>query len=283
MTDRLKNKVAVITGSGGGVGRAVALLMASEGASIVVNDLGRDTDGEYLADKVVQEISKGGGRAVANLDSVATMAGGTSIINTAIENFGRIDILVNNAGNFVKASTVDLTEAQWDAVIAVHMKGHFACSQPAIKEMMKQKHGRIINVSSMAAARGIGVAYCSAKAGILGFTTSLATELKDYGITVNAVLPSAVTNLFPDKVASMPGLPPQKRLGPEYAAPIFAYLATDDARDVTGRFFKMGNGDFIIYPVPLSVPGGPATPVFKDDVWTVEELIKIVPPLLSNG
>jgi NAD(P)-dependent dehydrogenase (short-subunit alcohol dehydrogenase family) len=280
MTDRLKNRVAVITGSGGGVGRAVALLMASEGASIVVNDLGRHTDGEYLADKVVREINEGGGKAAASYDSVATMAGGTNIINSAIKNFGRIDILVNNAGNFVKASTVDLTEAQWDAIITVHMKGHFACAQPAIREMVKQKHGRIINVSSMAAARGIGVAYCSAKAGILGFTTSLATELKDYGITVNAVLPSAVTNLFPDKIASMPGLPPQKRLGPEYAAPIFAYLATDEAKDVTGRFFKMGNGDFIVYPVPLSVPSGTATPVYKDGVWTVEELIRVVPALL---
>lgn len=127
--------------------------------------MGRDTDGEYLADQVVREINEIGGRAAANYDSVATMAGGTSIINTAIQNFGRNDILVNNAGNFVKASTIDLTEAQWDAIMAVHMKGHFACAQPAIKEMMKQKHGRIINVSSMAAARGIGVAYCSAKAG----------------------------------------------------------------------------------------------------------------------
>ncbi len=280
MTDRLRNKVAIVTGSGGGVGRAVARLMASEGASVVVNDLGRDADGGYMADKVVQEIIKDGGRAAASYDSVATMTGGASIVNTAIQNFGRIDILVNNAGNFVKASTVDLTEAQWDAIMAVHMKGHFACAQPAIKEMMKQKHGRIINVSSMAAARGIGVAYCSAKAGILGFTTSLATELKDFGITVNAVLPSAVTNLFPDKIASMPGLPPQKRLGPEYAAPIFAYLATDEAKDITGRFFKMGNGDFIIYPVPLSVPAGTATPVYKEGIWSVEELIRIVPALL---
>lgn len=280
MADRLKNKVAVITGSGGGVGRAVALLMASHGASVVVNDVGRDTDGEYLADKVVREVVKAGGRAAANYDSVATMEGGTNIINTAIRDFGQIDILVNNAGNFVKASAIDLTEDQWDSIMAVHMKGHFACAQPAIKAMMKQKRGRIINVSSMAAARGIGVAYCSAKAGILGFTTSLATELKDHGITVNAVLPSAVTNLFPDKIASMPGLPPQERLGPEYAAPIFAYLATDEAKEVTGRFFKMGNGDFIVYPVPLSVPGGAATPVFKDGIWTVEELIKVMPSLL---
>jgi NAD(P)-dependent dehydrogenase (short-subunit alcohol dehydrogenase family) len=285
MTNRLKGKVAVITGSGAGIGRAAALLMSAEGASIVVNDFGKDkTDDKYFADKVVAEIKATGGKAAANYDTVATMAGGVNIINSAIKNFGRIDILVNNAGNFVKVPTVDLTEAQWDSIINVHLKGLFACAQPALKEMLKQKSGRIINMSSTAAGFGAENVYCCAKAGVLGFTTSLAQEMTGTGITVNAVLPSAITNLFPSKVVTIPGVPAKPRKGPEQVAPIMAYLATDEAKDITGRFFKMGGGDFIIYPRPLRVPTGSPTPLYKKgEWWTVEDLIETVPGLLGNG
>jgi NAD(P)-dependent dehydrogenase (short-subunit alcohol dehydrogenase family) len=284
MGQRLKGKVAVITGSGGGIGRAAALLMVSEGAKVVINDFGKDANGVKLADKVVKEIKDAGGEAAANYDSVATMAGGESIINAAIKNFGRVDILVNNAGNWISMPTVEMTEAQWDSIINVHLKGHFACTKPAIKEMIKQKSGRIVNISSIGAAMGADVVYSTAKAGVLGFTTALSNELKEYGITVNAVLPNARTSLFPKEVSPMDG---KKRPDPESVAPIIVFLTTDDAKDITNRFITGGGAFYLggdenicIFPRILQIPGGAPVLVAHTGVWTLDELVRIIPPLL---
>jgi NAD(P)-dependent dehydrogenase (short-subunit alcohol dehydrogenase family) len=272
MGQRFAGKVAVITGGGGGIGGAVALDLAAEGAKVVVNDFCKED-----ADKMVSRIKAAGGIAVANYDTVATMAGGANIVKTAVSNFGHIDILVNTAGFSRRGTIVELTEEGWDAEIAVHLKGHFSCSKAAAVEMIKQKRGgRIINFSSIAGfsfanVPFFNVAYSTAKSGIVGFTAKLSGELKDYGITVNAIFPSALTKGFPDP---RPGAEP-----PEFVAPILIYLASDEAKDVTGQYFSASGGNLGIYPRPMQ-----ATNMMycKTGKWTFEELCKIVPTMVAG-
>jgi NAD(P)-dependent dehydrogenase (short-subunit alcohol dehydrogenase family) len=287
MVQKLKGKSAVVTGAGsGGIGRGVALALAAEGAGVVVNDIGRDADGNNIADGVVKEIKEAGGRAVANYDSVATMAGGENIIKTATVSFGRVDILVNCAGNYKRTPALEMTEKEWDSIVSVHLKGHFACSMAAIREMAKQQSGRIINFSSRAAMSGGGnIAYGSAKAGVVGLTLALALELKNLGITVNCIVPSADTKLFPGPRPKMMGggLPPSLWLEPDYIAPIVAYLATDEAKDISGRLFYASGGDICIYGTPMDVGGQTNMFIRKMGKWDIDELIAVVPPLLGIG
>jgi NAD(P)-dependent dehydrogenase (short-subunit alcohol dehydrogenase family) len=287
MAQKLKGKSAVVTGGGsGGIGRAVALALASEGAGVVVNDIARDAAGKNIADTVVEEIKKAGGKAVANGDSVATMEGGANIIHTAVSNFGRIDILVNCAGNFKRTPVLEMTEKEWESILSVHLKGHFTCCMAAVREMVKQKSGRIINFSSRAAMSGGGnIAYGSAKAGILGLTLALAVELKNYGITVNCIVPSADTKLFPGPRPKMlgGGLPPSLSLEPDHIAPVVAYLATDEAKDINGRLLYASGGDICFYSTPIDVGGPTDMFIRKMGKWTIDELAAVVPPLLGIG
>jgi 3-oxoacyl-[acyl-carrier protein] reductase len=289
---RLSGKSAVVTGSGSaGIGKAVALGLAAEGAKVVVNDIGTNAEGARLADVVVKQIKDAGGTAVANYDSVATMEGGTNIIKTAVSNFGKIDILVNCAGVFKSMATQNMTEKDWDLVMSVHLKGHFACSKAAMIEMMRQKSGCIINFSSRGSFHGPPVlhanpdfsclAYNTAKAGILGFTTALASELRDYGITVNCMLPSAITTLFPyEKKPLTDNIPVADHTEPEYVVPVVVYLASDEAAKITGQYFYSSGGDICVYGRPLQLPG-PHTFMHKPDKWTFEELSKFIPTVIK--
>jgi NAD(P)-dependent dehydrogenase (short-subunit alcohol dehydrogenase family) len=282
MTQKLAGKVAVVTGGGNGIGRATALGLAAEGAKLVINDIGRTPDGAKAADKVVAEIKSAGGQAVANNDSVATASGGENIIQTALKTFGRIDILVNCAGNFVAKPIVELTEAEWDSIIGVHLKGHFNTCKAAVKEMLKQKSGRIINISSRAAFNYAtmppgSVAYSGAKAGIVGLTAELSAEVKEHGITVNVILPSADTQLFPGRGQRFGG---GMREGAEFVAPLIVYLATDDAKNVTGQAFYACGGDICIFERPLQLPG-PVKFIRTQGKWNIEDLAAIVPGLIS--
>jgi 3-oxoacyl-[acyl-carrier protein] reductase len=286
MTQKLQGKSAVVTGSGNGIGRGIALALAAEGAQVVINDIGLEPDGTKSADKVAAEIKSANGRAAANYDSVTTVKGGENIINTAIANFGKIDILVNCAGNYMKAGSVEITEKQWDAIIDVHMKGHFSCVKAAIPHMINQKSGRIINLSSRAAAgKGGNLAYSAAKAGILGFTSALSFDLKEYGIAVNAIIPSADTKLFPGQRprAAYENMPYPKSLDPEYVAPIVAFLATDEAKDVTGQFIYACGGDLCIYAHLLKMPGEANIFIRKPGKWTIDELSEVVLPVLLGN
>jgi NAD(P)-dependent dehydrogenase (short-subunit alcohol dehydrogenase family) len=281
MTERLKGKSAIVTGGGDGIGRAAALALAEEGARVVVNDIGRRPDGSVMADQVVAEITKAGGTAVPNGDSVATMAGGVSIIQTAVRNFGRVDILVNCAGNYKLGTILDMTEADWDSVIGVHLKGHFSCIQAAAKEMVKQKSGRIINISSTGAFNYVpgfsrSIAYPAAKAGILGITAAMSTLLIQYGITVNALLPGAVTKLFP--APTNMGFGAKKREGPEYVAPLIVYLASDEAKNINGEFFYLAGEELCLFSRPLQLPG-PHMFMRKTGKWTFEELSEVIPSM----
>lgn len=283
MAKKLVGKVAVVTGGGRGIGRDVAMLFASEGAKVVVNDFFRDPDGTSAADSVIQEIRKSGGSAVATYENVATMAGGANMVKAAIDNFSRIDVLVNNAGNTQHAKNIDLTEQEWDSVIGVHLKGHFAASKAAMPHMIKQKAGSIINFSSRGAFNGLNLSYAAAKAGVMGFTSCLAKEMKPHNVTVNCVLPSAITQLFPHKgYAAHDKSHPEgaERPGPEYVAPMVAYLASDDARGITGKFIYACGGEICLYNQPLKL--GDVDVLFrKEGKFSLDELAQIVPSMIS--
>ena len=302
MAERLKNKVAVVTGAGRGMGRAHSLALAAEGAKVVVNDLDCKMDGtgasNISADKVVSEIKKLGGEAVANYDTVATPEGGENIIRAAIDNFGRIDILVNNAGIFRDRMIYNMTQEDWDISLKVHLYGHFHCTRPACIHFREQRSGRIINISSTAGLGGLAqVNYAAAKEGILGFTRAVAFDMSRYGVTCNAICPFAGTriNLTPEFWASMEkardnGLQifdggfsgtstreDLERMKPEMVSPMVVYLATDEAANINGRTFSVGGSEIGIFrerEVNSSI--------YKDGTWTLDELINIVPKNLTK-
>ncbi|MFH1486458.1 MAG: SDR family oxidoreductase [Chloroflexota bacterium] len=285
---RLGDKVAVITGAGRGIGRGIALAMAAEGARVVVNDLGCESNGSSTssspADEVVAEIKRLGGGAVANYDSVATMAGGESIINTAVNSFGRIDILVNNAGILRDRMLFNMTEQEWDDVIAVHLKGHFACTRYASALMRQQCYGRIINTSSTSGLYGaVGQSnYGAAKAGIAGLTRVAARDLGRYGITVNAIVPAADTRLtatIPEQSRATRAAMgrPQQLPNPDDIAPFAVYLATDEASDINGQLFYVSGGEISLLCHPT-----PVKSIYKTGRWTLEELSGVVHSTLAK-
>ena len=291
MVQRLEGKVAVITGSGRGIGRAVATLMAEEGARVIINDLGGAADGtgadKVPADEVVAAIKKMGGEAVVNYDSVATAQGGENIIQTAIEHFGRIDILVNNAGILRDRMIFNMTEEEWDAVIKVHLYGHFYCTKPASVLMRQQRSGRIINISSQAGlATTMGqVNYAAAKEGIVGFTRMVAKDLGKYGITCNAIRPRAGTRLTLspelraawERAGRWDTIKAVETQAPEDVAPFVVYLASDEAANINGRTFLVGGGLIGLYSEPVT-----ERTIWKEDRWTLDELSIIVPSILTK-
>jgi NAD(P)-dependent dehydrogenase (short-subunit alcohol dehydrogenase family) len=280
---RLEEKVAIVTGAGqGGMGEAIASELAGEGAKVVVNDIARDEKGASLADKTVEKIRQVKSVAVANYDTVSTWEGAQKIIQTAIASFGRVDILINCAGNSFIVRSFEMSLEQWKSIMDVHLNGHFYCIRAVLPIMVKQRIGRIINVSSRGAFFGsLNVAYSAAKAGILGLTTTLAEDVSDLGITVNAIVPSAKTKLFPgDKRPMGEGMPVPFVADPEYVAPIVVYLCTDEASDITGQFVYTAGGDICIYARPLQLPGSGHMLLRKEGKWTVEELANVAGPLL---
>ncbi len=244
---KLKGKVAVITGSSRGMGRLVALEMVKEGANVVINGTNRDP-----VDNVVKEIKDAGGNAIATYDSVASMDGAQRIIKTAIDNYGKIDILVNNAAITRDKLMIEMTEEDWDSVIAVDLKGVFTCTKATIEYMIKQKYGRIINVISASGRAGnVGQAnYSAAKAGVIAFTKTCAKEFGRYNITVNAIGPSHKTRMYdgiPDKVLKK--ITAARALGrlstPEEIPPAFIFLASDDASYITAQIIGVDGGLFL--------------------------------------
>jgi NAD(P)-dependent dehydrogenase (short-subunit alcohol dehydrogenase family) len=300
MGDRLKDKVAVVTGSGRGIGRGIAMLLASEGAKVVVNDIGGAVTGagtsQTPAEEVVAEITKAGGVAVPNYDSVATVEGGENIIKTAINKFGRLDILVNNAGILRDRMIFNMAPEEWDAVIKVHLYGVFNCTKPASVVMRQQRWGRIISMTSTSGVIGNSGQsnYGAAKMGIVGFTFVCAKDLGKYGVTVNAVAPSAGTRMTLSEevmaarqIKAARGLtsaPTQQSSGaasigdPDDVAPIVAYLATDQAAHINGRVFYASGGNLSLFSNPE-----PMRTLYKDGRWTLDELMRLMPRSLAQG
>ena len=244
MTEALgfDGKVAIITGAGGGLGRQHALLMASRGALVVVNDLGGAVDGtgsdKGAADKVVDEIKALGGEAVADTNSVATAEGGEAIVRSALDAFGTVDIVINNAGILRDKAFHNMDESLVDPVFDVHLKGAFNVTGPAFRVMRDKGYGRIIATSSAAGIFGnFGQAnYGAAKMGLVGFTRVLAVEGARFNIAANAIAPIALTRMTEDLLGDL-----GQKLQPDYVAPLVTFLAHESC-DATGRVFSVGGG-----------------------------------------
>ncbi len=268
----LDGKVAIITGAGGGLGRAHALLFAREGAKVVVNDVGGSRAGEGAdttpAAQVVAEIHAAGGQAVAHTESVATASGAASLVKTAKDAFGRVDVLVNNAGILRDKSFLKLDEEMWDSVIAVHLKGTFLTSQAVAKELVAQgEGGRIVNTTSVSGMLGnFGQAnYAAAKAGIYGLTRTLSIELQKHRITVNALAPIAKTRMTED----LPMFQGVDTMTPEHVAPAALFLASHLCGDRTGHVLAVAGARLYAFKV-VETPGK-----FKDENegrWTAQEI-----------
>ena len=284
---RLDDRVVVVTGAGRGIGREIALMAAEEGAKVVVNDLGGNTDGTgttNIADEVVEEIKARGGEAVSNAESVADVSGGESLVQTAVDAFGGMDVLVNNAGILRDKTIFNMEESDWDAVLAVHLKGHYCCSRPFAKYIRENNRtgARIINFSSVSGLYGnFGQAnYGAAKAGIAGFSRVLALELAKYGCTVNTISPGALTRMTIPLRENRGEKVEEEDLqagGPQHIAPIVIWLASEASAGITSEIFHTGRGGVAIMQQPRVIKQ------FKKQtgLWTQEELDQVVPQLIE--
>ena len=283
----LKGKAAVVTGAGRGVGREIALLMARHGARVVVNDYGGSEVGtgsdRKPADQVVEDIAKAGGEAVANYDSVASMAGGRSIIQTAMDAFGRIDIVVNNAGILRDRMIFNMTEEEWDAVIDTHLKGTFAVTRAAAPIMREQKWGRFINMTSTSGLIGnVGQAnYAAAKLGIFGLTKVTALDMARYNVTANCISPFAWTRMIGTIPTQTPAQQARvekiKKMSPAHIAPLAAFLATDDAKDVSGQVFGVRGKEIMLFGHHR-----PSMRIHHAEGWTVARLAEVFPGTMQQ-
>ncbi|MBL76060.1 MAG: short-chain dehydrogenase [Chloroflexi bacterium] len=299
MGDLLKGKVAVVTGSGRGIGREHALALAAEGAMVVVNDIGVERDGSggtsAPADEVVAMIRENGGEAVASYDDVSDYDAAASLINLAVDTFGRLDILINNAGTFQYRLFHQLTEKEWDDLMGVHLYGTFNTCHYASKIMMNQKYGRIINTASSQWRNPEGRGnYGAAKGAIVSLTWGLAFELRNYNITVNAIAPMGATRSFGDntyrQMLADAGLDRKKdpseqgdnRAGPEYVSPMVVYLSSDLASNVNGLVFRVGSGKIGRYSHPTE-----SRTIYREagnsKPWTLDELDQILPNTVMGG
>ena len=294
MADTLTGKVAIVTGAGRGIGRGIAMMMAAEGASVVVNDIGGAVDGSgnstSPADEVVNEIKAAGGTAVASYDSVASMEGGETIVKTALDNFGKLDIVVTPAGILRDRMVFNMTEEEWDDVIAVHLKGTFSVVKYACILFRQQRSGRVITFSSESGLVGNTgqVNYGAAKSGIAGFTKVVARDMGRYGITANSIAPRASTRMIatiPDIARQMqpdtPGMgdPAEaEAMDPDDIAPFVCYLASDLASNINGQTFLVYGSNITLMSQPRRV-----RTIFKQDRWTLDEISKLAPTKLTQG
>ena len=292
MPNLLRDKVAIVTGSGRGVGRGVAHQMAAEGAKVVVVDPGVNIDGsgfdQSIAEQVVSEIREAGGEAVACTESVVSMEGGENIIQTAIDQYGKLDIVVTCAGILRDRMIFNMSEQEWDDVIAVHLKGTFTIVKHACILFRQQRSGRVITFSSTSGLYGnSGQAnYGAAKDGIAGFTRVVARDMGRYGVTANAIAPSAQTRMIvsvPDEARDLRaargmtgGNVGGLRGEPDDVAPFTAWLASDESAQVNGHVFYVTAGLVSLLNEPE-----PVRTMHKDGRWTVEEIIKVFPATLG--
>ena len=295
MEKLLKDKVAIVTGAGRGIGQSVAIRLAEQGAKVVVNDPGTTVEGagsdntpaRAVADIIVSQ----GGIAVPNYDSVSSMEGGERIVQTALDAFNGLDILVTCHGILRDRMIFDMSEEEWDSVINVHLKGTFTVVRNACTHFREQRSGRIITfTSSSGLYENIGQAnYGAAKDGIAGFTRVVARDMGEYGVTVNSIAPSAYTRMFDSipkqrlkKISSGPDGDDQDptnysiRGAPEDIAPFVTWLASEESSGINGCIFAVSSNliSLVNHPAPLKT-------IYKSGRWTEEELIKVFPSTLG--
>lgn len=289
----LDGKVALVTGSGRGIGRGIARLLAAEGAAVVVNDLGASLDGEGRdtgpAATVVKEITEAGGRAVANTSSVTDFEAAEGMVQQAIDTFGKLDIVVNVAGILRDRMVFNMAPEEWQAVLDVHLKGMFNTSRAAAIHWRETRAGgRLISMSSTSAFGSPGQPnYGAAKAGVIGLTLSCAAGLGRYGVTANAILPSGSTRMIDsipqavEAVAHTGKLPSELAVGtaedPDNVAPLIAYLASDASAHVTGQVFGSFGYTYTITSQPKIIKA-----LRSDRPLSVDELAEYIPKAFGN-
>lgn len=282
----LEGKVALITGSGRGIGKEIALLMAREGARVVVNDPGVSEAGEgsdlKVADEVVAEINKQGGEAVANYDPVGTWEVGEKLVKTALDSFGRIDIVVNNAGILRDRILFKMSDAEWDSVVKTHLYGSFYCTRAAAVHFREQKSGRLIHFSSTAGLIGnVGQAnYAAAKLGIVALSRSAALDLARYNVTSNCIAPFAWTRL----IATIPTDDPEqakkvekiKKMSPADVAPLAAFLASEAAQNITSQVFGVRGKEIFLFSQPRIIRS-----MHDAEGWTPDKLADMLENVMA--
>ena len=275
----LEGRVAVVTGAGNGIGRAEAIELARQEAKVVVNDIGASYDGQGSshapADAVVKEIISAGNNAVASYDSVATEEGAASIIQTAMDNFGRIDVLINNAGLVREPQGIyEFVLEDWEILLKTHLFGTFYCTRRAAAFMKKQGYGRIINTASHVGLGWKGfAAYSAAKEGIVGFTRTVARDMAEFGVTCNVIRPIAAWRGTKENI-------PQVAVNrPEDVSSLVVYLASEQADHINGCVFEVWRGHVGVYTEPPPVQ----QVLKKEGAWTTEELAQAIPQSLTKG
>ncbi|VTU24396.1 Putative short-chain type dehydrogenase/reductase [Variovorax sp. SRS16] len=284
----VQGRVAIVTGAGNGIGRAIAMELGRRGARVVVNDLGTSLNGQgqdaSAAEAVALDIRQTGGSAVANADSVSDAAGAGRIVQAALDHFGRVDAVVNNAGILRDRMFHKMSEEEWDAVLSVHLKGSFNVSRAAVAHMREQRHGRLVHMTSGAGLIGnIGQAnYSAAKMGIVGLSRSIALELKDHGVRSNCIAPVAWSRM----VAAIPSNTPeqqalaekrQRLMAPHKIAPLAVYLASD-ACTASGQIFGVRGNEIILYSQPR-----PLRSAQMAEGWTVEGIAGTLMPNFESS
>jgi NAD(P)-dependent dehydrogenase (short-subunit alcohol dehydrogenase family) len=284
----LQGKVVAVTGAGRGIGRAIALQCAAEGAAVVVNDYGVDPSGGGAdtspAREVVAEIEAAGGRAVANLASIVDPAGATSIIEDAVAHFGRIDAVVNNAGFLRDAIFHKLSHADWEAVIDVHLNGYFNVSKAAAPHFREQGGGAFVHFTSTSGLIGnFGQAnYSAAKMGVVGLSTSIALDMQRFGVRSNCIAPFAWSRL----IATIPTetedqkrrVERMKQMTPEKIAPLTVFLCSDAAKEVTGQIFGVRKNEIFLFSRPQIVRS-----LHRSEGWTPQSVAEEMLPALSTS
>ncbi len=305
MADRMEGKVAVVTGAGRGIGRGIALLLAQEGASVVVNDLGCEVDGsgssQVPADSVVSEIEARGGKAAASYHNVMEMDGGEAVVQTAVDTFGRLDILVNCAGIRKDKMIYQMTQEEWDEVVNNNVKGTFTPTRFACILFRQQRSGRIVNLTSDAGLGAVGLTnYSAASEGIIGFTRTVARDMGRYGVTCNAISPLAQTRLFPglveeyreagagltaEDVAGIGPSPAVRRWegagspdDPENVAPLAVLLCTNLVPNLNGYVFGVRGGSIYLYSNPQMERS-----IHRVGRFTMDEMDVLVPKVIAAG
>jgi NAD(P)-dependent dehydrogenase (short-subunit alcohol dehydrogenase family) len=281
-------KVVVVTGSGGGIGRDIALLMARQGAKVVINDVGASLSGEGHNDgpaqQVVEEIRAFGAEATANTDSVADPAGAARIVEQALDTFGRIDCVVNNAGILRDRFFHKMSEAEWDAVLKVHLYGSFYVSRAAADRFKEQGSGAFVHMTSTSGLIGnlAQANYSAAKLGIAGLSKSIALDLQKFGVRSNCIAPFAWSRMInsikvdsPEQEARVEKI---KQMTPAKIAPLAVYLASDAAQAVNGQIFAVRNNEIFVMSQPR-----PVRSVHRSEGWTPESIAEHAMPALRSS